>query len=350
MHIDFFEIILFKKINKHLTQFTNKHSITMKSKNTKNTKNMARYLDPKADLVFKRIFGENPDLLINFLNALMPFEHDRQIVEVEYLPHELVPENPGKKNSIVDVRCKDNFKRQFIIEMQILWVENFYNRMVFNAGKAYVRQLDKNVKYELLQPVYTLAILNENFDHETQNFYHHFQIVNRENTNEIIPGLEFVLVELSKFQPENMPERRLAALWLRFLKEVDEKMRFLPPEMQENEYIRKAAEICEEAAFSDAELYAYDRYWDAVRVEKTLLSSALQKGETIGLQKGLQKGEAIGLEKGKAIGEANLKIKEENIVINSYRAGLQIETIATIIGLTSEQITEILNNEICVNL
>ncbi|MDR0711701.1 MAG: Rpn family recombination-promoting nuclease/putative transposase, partial [Prevotellaceae bacterium] len=35
---------------------------------------MARYLDPKNDLTFKRIFGEHPDLLKSFLNALMPLE------------------------------------------------------------------------------------------------------------------------------------------------------------------------------------------------------------------------------------------------------------------------------------
>ncbi|MDR0395219.1 MAG: Rpn family recombination-promoting nuclease/putative transposase, partial [Tannerella sp.] len=33
---------------------------------------MARYLDPKNDLIFKRIFGEHPHLLVSFLNALMP--------------------------------------------------------------------------------------------------------------------------------------------------------------------------------------------------------------------------------------------------------------------------------------
>jgi predicted transposase/invertase (TIGR01784 family) len=65
---------------------------------------MAHYLDPKNDLIFKRIFSENPDLLINFLNALIPFEQDRHIVNLEYLSNELVPENPGKKYSIVDVR------------------------------------------------------------------------------------------------------------------------------------------------------------------------------------------------------------------------------------------------------
>jgi len=295
---------------------------------------MARYLDPKNDLVFKRIFGEHPDLLIHFLNALMPFEPNRHIVEIEYLPSELVPENPGKKDSIVDVRCRDNFHRQFIIEMQVFWQKAFYNRIIFNAGKAYVRQLDKNQDYNLLHPVYTLAILNENFDLKTKNFYHHYQIVNKENTNEVIPGLEFVLVELTdKFRPENMAERRLAVLWLRFLKEVGEEMLTLPAEMQENEYIRKAAQLCEEAAFTPAEIYAYDRYWDSVRIEKTLRNAALKEGETKGMKKGLKEGETIGLAK-----------KEIEIVINSHKAGLSVETIAAITGLTHKRINEILEN------
>ena len=232
---------------------------------------MARYLDPKNDLTFKRIFGEHPDLLIEFLNAVMPFEADRFIEDISYLPSELAPDNPLKKHSIVDVRCRDNTGRQFIIEMQMLWAESFLNRIVFNAGKAYVKQLGRGRKYHLLQPVYTLSILNEDFDHESDRFYHHYQIVNIENTNEIIPGLEFVIVELTeKFRPETMNDRKLAALWLRFLQEVGEDMRSLPPEMQANEAIRQAAELCEEGAFSPAELAAYDKYWDTVSVIRTL--------------------------------------------------------------------------------
>lgn len=49
---------------------------------------MARkYLDPKADLTFKKVFGEHEHLMISFLNALLPLE--------------MVPDNPNKKNSIV---------------------------------------------------------------------------------------------------------------------------------------------------------------------------------------------------------------------------------------------------------
>ena len=163
----------------------------------------------------------------------------------------------------------------------------FINRLIFNAGKAYVRQLERGDEYHLLQPVYTLAILNEDFDHKSDRFYHHYQIVNRENTDEIIPGLEFVLIELTdKFRPETMSDRKLAVLWLRFLKETGEKMRSLPPELQENEDIRQAAKLCEEAAFTPEEYAAYEKYWDIISTEKTLYKGALLKGETIGLEKG----------------------------------------------------------------
>ncbi|MDR1542907.1 MAG: Rpn family recombination-promoting nuclease/putative transposase, partial [Prevotellaceae bacterium] len=46
---------------------------------------MRRYLDPKNDLVFKRIFGENPDLAMSFLNALMPLHPNQLIEKIEYL-------------------------------------------------------------------------------------------------------------------------------------------------------------------------------------------------------------------------------------------------------------------------
>ena len=248
---------------------------------------MAHYLDPKNDLTFKRIFSEHPNLLIKFLNAVMPFEQDRYIETIEYLPTDLVPDTPHKKNSIVDVRCRDNHQRQFIIEMQMYWSESFLNRIVFNAGKAYVKQLGIGEKYHLLQPVYTLSILNENFDHKSDRFYHHYQIVNREYTEEVIPGLEFVIVELTdKFRPETMSDRKLAVLWLRFLKEVGEKMRSLPPEMEENEDIRFAAGLCEIGAFTEAELAAYEKYWDIIRTKASALHDAREEGREEGLAEG----------------------------------------------------------------
>ena len=85
---------------------------------------MANYLDPKNDLTFKRVFGEHPKLLISFLNAIMPLERGRYIEEIQYLSGEQVPFSKGKKNSIVDVKCVDNGKNQFIVEMQCFGVRH----------------------------------------------------------------------------------------------------------------------------------------------------------------------------------------------------------------------------------
>jgi len=331
---------------------------TETSKKQLKSKNMARYLDPKNDLIFKRVFGEHPKLLQSFLNAIMPLKQGIYIEELHYLPPEQVPHSKSKKNSIVDVKCIDNEKQQFIVEMQMLWSEAFKNRIVFNAGKAYVKQLDKNEEYDILKPVYTLAIINDIFDHKTDAFYHHYQIVNRENTDEVIHGLEFVLIELPKFCPQSWEDRKLAVLWLRFLNEVGEKLQSLPPELEANEEIRQATDLCQEAAFTPEELELYEYYWDAVRVEKTLrkafLREGLEKGEAKGLKigeaKGLKIGKAKGIEIGKAkgieIGKAEGKAEGEYekavaIAKNLLKKGMSIEDISDTIGLCQQQIKEL---------
>ncbi|MDR1416622.1 MAG: Rpn family recombination-promoting nuclease/putative transposase, partial [Prevotellaceae bacterium] len=89
---------------------------------------MARYLDPKNDLTFKRVFGEHKHLCMSLINSMMPFEASQQVVSIEYLSGELPPEIKMLRNSIVDVRCKDASGRQFIIEMQMYWTESFKRR------------------------------------------------------------------------------------------------------------------------------------------------------------------------------------------------------------------------------
>ena len=37
-----------------------------------------KYLDPKADLTFKKVFGEHPELVKSLLNALLPFKGEEE--------------------------------------------------------------------------------------------------------------------------------------------------------------------------------------------------------------------------------------------------------------------------------
>lgn len=248
-----------------------------------------RYLNPKADLTFKKVFGEHPDLVASFLNALLPFDSPEERIEhVEYLPSELVPQTPLRKNSIVDVRCKDKRGRQFIVEMQMVWSSEFKQRVLFNASKAYVRQIAGGEDYELLQPVYSLNLVNDIFEPELEGYYHNYRIVHVEHSDRIIEGLHFVFVELPKFTPQTYKEKKMHVLWLRYLTEIDEKTREVPQELLDNPDIKKAVAQLEESAFTDAQLRGYEKFWDTVSVEKTLINSAERKGHAEGRAEGIK--------------------------------------------------------------
>ncbi|MDR0938250.1 MAG: Rpn family recombination-promoting nuclease/putative transposase [Mediterranea sp.] len=301
-----------------------------------------RYLDPKADLTFKQVFGEHPDLVMSFLNALLPLEPEQEIQEIEYLPPELVPDNPLRKNSIVDVRCRDNRGRQFLVEMQMIWSPEFKQRVLFNASKAYVRQIGAGNRYELLQPVYSLNLVNEVFEPGLQGYYHYYQLVHVEHTDKVIDGLHLVFVELPKYNPQTYREKKMKVLWLRYLTEIDERTREVPRDLLDNPDINKAVTVIEEAAFTDAQLLGYEKFWDIISVERTLISSYERRGEARGEAKGEARGEARGRARGRAEGEA---IGEEKtlhrIALSMIAGGVPFETISQYTGLSVEEIKNI---------
>ena len=230
-----------------------------------------KYLDPKADLTFKKVFGEHPALVKSLLNALLPFKsEEEEITSVTYLTPEMVPQTPTRKFSIVDVRCEDAQGRQFIVEMQMVWSAEFKQRVLFNASKAYVKQLNRGEDYSLLKPVYSLNLVNEVFEPELEDYYHYYHLVHEEHTERVIDGLHLVFVELPKFTPHTFTEKKMQVLWLRFLTEINEKTKTVPAELLANPEIAKAVSEIEESAYTEEELLGYDDFWDAVSVEKTL--------------------------------------------------------------------------------
>ncbi|MEO1416148.1 MAG: Rpn family recombination-promoting nuclease/putative transposase [Bacteroidota bacterium] len=291
-----------------------------------------RYLDPKNDLTFKKVFGQHPHLLRSFLNALLPLEEGQEIVDLEYLPADLVPIIPLLKYSIVDVRCTDNRGRQFIVEMQMLWTDTFKNRVLFNASKAYVKQLDRGREYKGLKPVYALSLVNEDFEQDTDLYYHHYSMIHSELTGKKIEGLELIFIELPKFKAKNLTEKKLQVLWLRYLTEIEEKTEQPPHDLLEVPEIREAIEQLAESAFTKSELESYDKYWDSISSEKTLISEAEETGKEIGRREGekigIKKGEEIGIEKGKL--EIARKLKKQ---------GMPLSQIAEITGVSIEELS-----------
>lgn len=273
-----------------------------------------KYLDPKADLTFKKIFAGHPDLLISLLNALLPLKRNQQIKSIEYLPTELVPVDPLHKDTIVDVRCRDVEGRQFVVEMQMAWTDAFKQRVLFNASKAYVSQAEMGCKYEDLQPVYSLNLVNEIFEKDMKEYKHNYHIVHDKRTKKVIEGLCFTFIELPKFHPHTMKEKRMTVLWLRFLTEINDKTQDVPAELLESPEISKALEEVKISAFTAEELRAYDKFWDRVSSEKTLMEGRYDEGK---------------------------QDKALEIAQNLKSAGMDVDTICKMTGLSKEDIEEL---------
>ena len=255
-----------------------------------------KYLNPKADLTFKLVFGEHKDLMMSLLNALLPLAENAPITSIEYETPEMIPEKYGGKNSVVDVRCKDALGRQFLVEMQMSWDDEFKKRIIMNASKAVLKQVGKAELFTLIQPVFSLNLLNDKMKGEAPDeFYHDYAILNVDHPERSLDYLRFVFVELPKFKPCNIMEKKMAVLWLRFLTEINEDTQEAPPELLENDDIRKALSIVEKSAMSEAQLYAYERFWDEVNRNQVLNESHYKKGMENGITEVAKKMKQKGL-------------------------------------------------------
>jgi len=274
------------------------------------------------------VFAEHKDLMMSLLNALLPLAEDAPITFIEYENQEMVPEHKDGKNSIVDVRCKDAKGRHFLVEMQMNWDEEFKKRVIMNASKAVMKQVGTAELYTLIQPVFSLNLLNAKMNGEApEEFYHDYAILNVDHPECSLDYLRFVFVELPKFQPRNIMEKKMAVLWLRFLTEINEDTVEAPAELLENEEISKALRIVEKSAMSEGQLYAYERFWDAVNNEHVLMEGRYKEGM------------ADGLEKGRAEGKAEGRAEEKIDNARKMKAdAMPTELIAKYTGLSTEEI------------
>ena len=103
------------------------------------------------------------------------------------------------------------------------------------------------------------------------------------DSNKVIEGLHFTFIELPKFTPHSIADKRMMVLWLRFLTEINSNTKDIPSDLLNDPEIGKAVEELEISGFTDAELRAYDKFWDSVSVERTLMDDRYQKGKEEGM-------------------------------------------------------------------
>ena len=290
-----------------------------------------KYYSPVTDITFRKVFGEHIDLTASLLNAFLPLGEGRVITDLKYVTHELMPETPTRKNSLVDVRCEDSDGRTFLVEMQINWDTDFLQRVVFNTSKAYVKQLDRGKKFELLQPVYSLNFVNGDLHKGLSEWYHPYQLVHLYHTNRVIEGLKIVFAEMEKYQKLPVKGNSKMDLWMRFFTEMTEKTRRPAPELLADPDVSKAIELLEIINYTEAEMEQYERYWDSVSVEATWKHIGHREGLKEGMEQGFEQGIEQGIERGRA--ERN-----RQIILSLLENGFNVATIKKVTGLSEVEI------------
>ena len=143
--------------------------------------------------------------------------------------------------------------------------------------------------------------------------------------------MHFTFIELPKFTPHSIADKRMMVLWLRFLTEINSNTKDIPSDLLNDPEIGKAEEELEISGFTDAELRAYDKFWDSVSVERTLLDDRYQKGMEKGIETGFKKGRAEGMEEG--MNQRSLEIAKKMLA-----NGMDDASVMDMTGLTAEEI------------
>lgn len=290
---------------------------------------IARFLDPKNDFAFKQVFGteKHKDILIHFLNDVLKLKDEQKIQEVQFLTPIQDPDIASKKQSIVDVLCKDESGRQFIIEMQVARTAGFKERAIYYASKAYVNQMVKGGQYEHLKEVIFIAIIDyELFPHKVKYHSTH-QLYDQDTQEHDLFGLRFEFLELPRFNKKLDEITTMVEKWCYYFKYAPETTaQDLEKLVGSDEVIKEAYQALDTAYWTDNELMLYEQEMKSENDGLAILRYAEQQAMEKGMEKGL------------AQGEAKLQAEKQTIVKNFLAAGVAVSIIAKSMGLTEAEI------------
>jgi predicted transposase/invertase (TIGR01784 family) len=246
------------------------------------------FADPKTDFVFKRIFGSEArkPLLITLLNHLLELDGDQCIVDVQHLTGEQHVDVAELKLSIVDVKCTDTTGRRFVVEMQVLKVEGFEKRVVYNASKAYVMQLRNAEEYPALCDVVGVTICNFNLwsDKDAHGQFKvpmlsRWRMQEQHGGERGLSQVQYTFLELPKYAAGDVPDE-LIDKWAYFFREA-KNLTLIPPALSEGAF-RDAMEVARTASFSTNEWEAYERARMAEQDARGALAIERQEGKLEG--------------------------------------------------------------------
>ena len=274
-------------------------------------------IKPKLDVIFKKLFIENTDLLHDFLASTLDIPHD-SIRNIKIENPEMLPNAIDGKLSRMDIKMEvDN--RVINAEMQISSEADYRDRALYLWAMLYTGELKRGNEYELLKQSICINVINFNM-FDCPGYHSHFTVMEM-NRHEILTdkcGIHFF--ELKKLGKKADKENR-KELWLQLInaetkEEFDmlaqtgvapiQKAVYVLHQMSEDEKIR------EMAWQREVSLHDY--------------ASNMKGAERRGIDMGIDMGIGMGI---------------ANVAKNLLDMGLSLEQIAEATGLSIEEIEKL---------
>ncbi len=225
---------------------------------------MATYINPYTDFGFKKLFGEegNKDLLIDFLNQLLPAHH--QIADLAFRNVQNLPDLPEERKAFFDVHCKAISGERFIVEMQKAKVKYFKDRSLFYITFPIREQSQQGEWNFKLDPIYFVAVLDFEYDEAEEKRKFRRDIALKDQDGELFyDKLHFKFLQMPLFTLKEHELQTKFDKWCYFLKNLSS-FDHIPTILNEPIF-QKAFETSRLANLTEEQRRAYDenliQYW-----------------------------------------------------------------------------------------
>lgn len=237
---------------------------------------MAKYINPYTDFGFKKLFGEegNKDLLIDFLNQLLPAHH--QIANLNFRNGENLADSSEERKAIFDIHCQAISGERFIVEMQKAKVKYFKDRSLFYVTfpiRDQAQQGDWNFK---LASIYFVAILDFEYDEEEERRKFRRDVALKDQDGEVFfDKLHFKFLQMPLFnKKENELENKFDK-WCYFLKNLENFDQI--PSILNEPIFQKAFTTAELARLSVEQRDRYEQSLIQYRDLKSVIETAVEE-------------------------------------------------------------------------
>ena len=188
----------------------------------------AKYINLMVDWSFKRVFGTevNKDILIEFLKVVFP---QFAITDITYIPTEQLGIMEEDRKAIFDVLCKTEDGKTFLVEMQRGAQEHFFERALYYTSFPIMKQGKKAIAKEeekgkdpwdfSLDGVFFLGVLDFKYEQDEMT-EHRYQLLETKTLKRMTNKLEFVFVEVAKFNKREDELETDLDKWLYLLKNM----------------------------------------------------------------------------------------------------------------------------------